>query len=306
MAPPGAGRAGPSPGRTNVFPAEAKEIWKTYGKIQALKGVSLRVSSGEVLALLGPNGAGKTTLVRVLVGLLSPDRGEARLFGGDPRCWRSRRFLGVTPQETGFPPTLRVREVVDLVRAHYPKPAARDHLLEQFGLAAKAGRMTSALSGGERRRLSVLLAFAGNPNLVVLDEPTTGLDVEGRHTLWQAIRTFRDEGKAVLLTTHYLEEAEALADRVAILHQGRLLIEGTPEAIKARVGLKQVSFFAPGLPELSHAVRIERVGDRFVLYTSDADRLVVELMEKRVAFRELEVRPLRLEEAFLALTRGEA
>ncbi len=289
-----------------MTPANAQQVWKAYGPVQALRGVSLSVAAGEVLALLGPNGAGKTTLVRVLVGLLAPDRGEARLFGGDPRDWRRRRFLGVTPQETGFPPTLRVREVVDLVRAHYPRPAERDALLGRFGLADKAGRMTSALSGGERRRLSVLLAFAGNPRLVVLDEPTTGLDVEGRRTLWRAIRAFREEGGAVLLTTHYLEEAEALADRVAILHRGQKLAEGSPEAIKARVGLKRVAFSAPGLPELATAVRIERTGDRYLLYTADADRLVRELVEKGVAFRDLEVSPVRLEEAFLALTGGAA
>ncbi len=282
--------------------AEAQNVEKRYGPTVALAGVSLAVRAGEVLALLGPNGAGKTTLVKVITGLLAPDRGAARLLGGDPRDPGRRRGLGLTPQETGFPPTLRVQEVVELVRAHYPEPEETETLLARFGLERLKRRLTAALSGGEKRRLAVLLAFAGRPRLAVLDEPTTGLDVESRRTLWAEIRAFREAGGGVLLTTHYLEEAEALADRVAILHKGRLLAVGTVEEIRARVGLKRVAFEAERLPELPGVARVERSGGRYLLYTADADTLVRALVERKVAFRGLEVAPVRLEEAFLLLT----
>ncbi len=282
--------------------AEVQGIQKAYGKTQALAGVSLTVEAGEVLALLGPNGAGKTTLVRILTGLLAPDAGRARLFGRDPRDWRARLGLGLTPQETGFPPTLRVAEVAALVAAHYPAPEDPSALLARFGLEGLKRRLVARLSGGERRRLAVALAFLGRPRLAVLDEPTTGLDVESRRGLWKTIRAYREEGGAVLLTTHYLEEAEALADRVAILHKGRLLAVGTVDEIRARVGLKRVAFEAVAVPELPGVARKEREGARVVLYTPDADRLVRALVEARVPFSGLEVAPVRLEEAFLLLT----
>ncbi len=285
--------------------AEVQGIKKTYGKTQALAGVSLAVEAGKVLALLGPNGAGKTTLVKILVGLLPPDGGSARLFGEDPRRPAARRRLGLTPQETGFPPTLRVREVVELVRAHYPEPENPRTLLTRFGLWNLKDRLTARLSGGERRRLTIALAFAGRPKLAVLDEPTTGLDVESRRGLWQAIRRFAEAGGSVLLTTHYLEEAEALADRVAILHRGRLLALGTVAEIRDQVGLKRVAFEAETVPDLPGVVRVERSGPRVTLFTADADRLVRELVRRGVPFRNLEVSPVRLEEAFLLLT-GEA
>ena len=284
--------------------AEVIEVEKAYGRRPALRGVSLRVRAGEVLALLGPNGAGKTTLVKILTGLLAPDRGRARLFGGDPRDWRQRRLLGVTPQETGFPPTLRVAELAALVAAHFPNPEPVEPLLDRFGLGELRTRTANALSGGERRRLALALAFIGRPRLAVLDEPTTGIDVEGRRSLRAAVAAFRDAGGGVLLTTHDLEEADRLADRVAILHQGQLLEVGSPDAIKARVGLKAVRFHAPALPQLPGVERIEQQGDRYILYTRDADRLVRELIARGVEFADLEVHAVGLEDAFLLLTGG--
>ncbi len=282
--------------------AEAKTVSKTFGPVQALDRVSLEVRAGEVLALLGPNGAGKTTLVKILLGLLKPDRGEARLFGQDPAQPAARRRLGATPQESGFPPTLRVREVLALVRAHYPDPEDAPALLERFGLAALARRLASGLSGGERRRLSLALAFAGRPALVVLDEPTAGLDVAARRALWREIKNFRDRGGGVLLTTHDLNEADALADRVAILHRGRLLAVDRPEAIRRRVGLKKIRFQAPRPPELPGVAQVEREGERFVLLAADADRVVTQLVRSGLPFSQLEVQPVGLEEAFLAIT----
>ncbi|XOB97662.1 ATP-binding cassette domain-containing protein [Deinococcota bacterium DY0809b] len=285
--------------------AAVENVHKRLGKVQALRGVSLDVREGELLALLGPNGAGKTTLVSLLAGLRAPDRGEVRLAGGDPRQAATRRVLGLTPQATGFPPTLRVREVVELVRAHYPHPQPTDALLDRFGLGELAARNVQALSGGQARRLAVALAFAGNPRLAVLDEPTTGLDVESRRALWREIERFKQEGGTVLLTTHYLEEAEALADRVAVMNRGRVVSEGSPEAIKRRVGLKRVRFRAAERPELAGVERYEREGDLHTFWTADADALVRRIVEQGVAFAELEVLPISLEEAFLAVLDGE-
>ena len=281
--------------------AEAHDLYKRLGRVEALRGVDMNVREGELLALLGPNGAGKTTLVSLLVGLRAPDRGKVRLSGRDPRDPAARRVLGVTPQGTGFPPALRVREVVELVRAHYPDPLPAGDVLERFGLGELAQRNVHALSGGQARRLAVALAFAGRPRLAVLDEPTTGLDVESRRELWREIERFKQGGGTVLLTTHYLEEAEALADRVVVIHRGQVLSEGSPASIQRRVGLKRVRLRAGALPELPGVERHEREADRHTLWTADADALVRKLVQSGVPFSDLEVLPVSLEEAFLAL-----
>ena len=214
------------------LPAELAGVEKRLGRSQALAGVDLALREGEVLALLGPNGAGKTTAVRLLLGLRRPDGGTARVFGRDPTVPDARRPLGSTPQDVSFPPTLRVLELVDLVRAHYEHPLPAAELLERFGLDELAGRQAGGLSGGERRRLALALGFAGRPRAVLLDEPTTGLDVESRREAWAHIRAFSAAGGAVLLTTHSLEEAEALASRIAVIHLGRIVAEGTPTEIR--------------------------------------------------------------------------
>ncbi len=209
-------------------------VSKRYRGTLALDRVDLEVQAGEVVALLGPNGAGKTTALSVLLGLRSPDSGHAELFGRDPRQPGSRAAVGVSPQESGFPPTLRVVEILDLVRAHFGDPADRAGLLDRFGLRWIARRQAGGLSSGERRRLSVALAFAGRPRAVVLDEPTAGLDVEARRAVWREVERHAAEGGTALLTTHHLEEAEALAGRIVLLAQGRVVAEGAPAALKAR------------------------------------------------------------------------
>ena len=284
--------------------AAAVEVSRSYGDVRALDRVSIRVEEGELVGLLGPNGAGKSTLINLLTGVRRPDSGRVELCGGDPRDPRSRRALGVTPQETGLPATLKVGEVVDFVAAHHPDPVPRAELLDRFGLADLARRQTGGLSGGQKRRLAIALAFVGRPRIVVLDEPTTGLDVEARRGLWDAIEAFHAAGGTVLLSSHYLEEIEALARRVVVLGGGRVLADDTVAAVRDVVGVRRVSVtVSGGLPDLPGVVAVERDGDRAHLLTTDADALVRALVTSTVDFRQLEVRPTSLEEAFLALTR---
>ena len=214
------------------LPAELAGVEKRLGPNRALAGVDLVLREGEVLALLGPNGAGKTTAVGILLGLRRPDAGTARVFGRDPRLPHARRPLGSTPQEVSFPPTLRVREVIALVRAHYEAPAPLEELVDRFGLARLSGRQAGGLSTGERRRLALALAFAGRPRAVLLDEPTTGLDVESRRAIWSHVLEFSAAGGSVLLTNHSLEEAEALATRIAVIHLGRVVATGSVDDIR--------------------------------------------------------------------------
>ncbi len=226
--------------------AALHDVTKRFGGTVALDAVRLEVAAGEVLALVGPNGAGKTTAVSIFLGLRRPDIGSVEVLGGDPRTAATRAAIGATPQESGFPPTLRVAEIVDLVRAHFRGPAPTGELLERFGLAGLARRQTGGLSGGERRRLAVALSFAGRPRAMFLDEPTAGLDVESRRAVWTEVRSYAEGGGTVLLTTHHLEEAEALASRIALLARGRIVAVGSAAELagRARVHSLEDAFLA--------------------------------------------------------------
>ncbi|MEU8356457.1 ABC transporter ATP-binding protein [Nonomuraea sp. NPDC048882] len=285
--------------------ARAHEVTRRYGEVLALDRLSLDIGAGELVGLLGPNGAGKSTLINLFVGLRRPTSGTVELFGGSPLDPVMRRGIGVTPQETGLPESLRVKEIVDFVSAHFPERAGTKELLARFGLDDLAGRQVGGLSGGQRRRLAVALAFAGKPRLVFLDEPTTGLDVEARRALWDGIRSFHEEGGTVLLTSHYLEEIEALAQRVVVIGSGRVLADDTVRAVRDMVGVRRVSLVAGDLPELPGVLGSEHVDGRTHLVTTDPDRLVVELVRSGTPFSGLEIRPTTLEEAFLALTTKE-
>jgi ABC-2 type transport system ATP-binding protein len=213
--------------------AELRRARKRFGASVALDDVDLEVRRGEVLALVGPNGAGKSTALSLLLGLRRPDSGIARLHGLDPARPEARRAVGVVPQEIDLPPALRVREIVDLVRAHHADPEPRRSLVERFGLEGIAARQGGGLSLGERRRVALALAFAGRPRVLFLDEPSAGLDVESRRTLWGEVRGQAERSGAVLLTTHYLDEVVALADAVVVLAGGRVVAHGTVDEIRA-------------------------------------------------------------------------
>lgn len=279
-----------------------EDVARRFGAVAALDGVSLELRPGEIVTVLGPNGAGKSTAISIALGLRRPDRGRALLFGFDPRLVAARRRIGVSPQETSFPPTARVRELIELVRAHFAAPAATDDLLDEFGLGVVAARLAGGLSGGERRRLALALAFAGRPAALFLDEPTAGLDVEARRSAWASVRAFRESGGAVLLTTHHLDEAEELATRIIVLESGRIRTEGTARQLRARSGAARVTLEIDALPELPAEVRVERVDGRYVLHTAEPDRLVALIVASGIPFSGIEVTHGSLEQAVLDLT----
>ena len=280
--------------------AALRDVEKKFGAVEALRGVSLAVHEGEVVALLGSNGAGKTTAIEVLLGLRRPDRGEARLMGEVPQVITARKRIGVTPQESAFPPSLRVREVIEFVHAHYDAPAPAGDVIERFGLAGVAERRTGGLSGGERRRLAVALAFVGRPALLFLDEPTVGLDVPSRREIWQQTQAYVSGGGTLLLTTHYLEEAEALASRIVLLDRGRIRFSGTVDQVRARLGGRRVTFSADRLPPLPGVVEHRESNGHFELMVRDSDEMVRVLVASGVHFSDLGVTKVPLEDAVLS------
>jgi len=225
-----------------MFAAQFTSVQKQYGMVEALKGLDLTIRQGELLALLGANGAGKTTAVRLLLGLAKPTAGDVRVFGGDPRDARTRTRIGAVLQSARVPETLRVREHIHLFSSYYPNPMPLADVIAAAGLQGLEHRKFGELSGGQQKRVLFALAICGNPDLLILDEPTVGLDVEARRSLWKQIRAFIAGGKSVLLTTHYLAEAEALADRVVVLHHGNLVAEGTPAEIKGDAATLEDAF----------------------------------------------------------------
>jgi ABC-2 type transport system ATP-binding protein len=266
-----------------------EDVAKSYGDVCALRSLSFTVRREEIVALLGPNGAGKTTALEIALGLRAADAGCARLFGGSPQNAATRRRLGATPQETGFPDMLRVEEIAAFVADHYPGHAPIDATLERFGLVELAKRRAGTLSGGESRRLALALAFIGDPELAVLDEPTTGLDVASRRRLWEIVRNLGLR-RSILFTTHYLEEAEALATRILVLDRGRLLFDGDARTLRGRVAGRKLSYVGPD--------------GRVSVTTQDADAYVRAMVNGGVAFSDLEIVRPSLEEAFLTLTGG--
>ena len=303
-------------------PVLVEHVTRRFGAVTALDDVSLRVDAGEIVGLLGPNGAGKTTLLSLVAGLRTPDAGTVRIFGADPRDPAARTSLGTTPQETGLPETLKVREVIDFVAGHFSDPMPRDEVMTRFGLTELAERQTGALSGGQKRRLAVGLSLVGRPRLVLLDEPTTGLDVEARHVLWQALRDYHADGATVIVTSHYLEEIEALAQRVVVVGGGRVLADDTLPRVLDLVAVRRVALTVPGpvgpvagpaadlaaLPGVHEVAGTSEVpgGTRVTLVASDADAAVRALVTAGVPFVDLEVRGASLEEAFLSLTTRDA
>src|SRR5262249_27152640 len=236
-----------------VSPIECTDLRKTYdGKVEAVRGLSLRIEAGECFGLLGPNGAGKTTTIEILEGLLQPTSGAGRIFGhswGRPRDDQSRQlreWIGISLQETRLSEKLSVRETIDLFASFYEQPRSSDQVLDEMQLTEKADSWVGKLSGGQKQRLAVATALVGNPRILFLDEPTTGLDPQSRRQLWEIVRGFQERGGTVLLTTHYIDEAERLCDRLAIVDHGVIIAEGTPPDLIDRLGGHHVVEFQVG------------------------------------------------------------
>ena len=289
--------------------AQLRGAGKSYGALRALDGIDLQLRRGEVLALLGPNGAGKTTAIGLLLGLVRADAGEVELFGMDPQRIEARRGIGVMLQDAKLPETLRVGELIRLTASYYPAPRGVAESAELAGIADLLDRPYGKLSGGQQRRVQFALALCGRPKLLFLDEPTVGMDIEARQKLWQAIRHLVAEGNGVVLTTHYLEEAEALADRVCVMARGKLISEGSVEALRARIALKRV-WCATKLPLAEIAAWPEVAearsdGERLCLSTEHVELLVRRLLAQDDSLAALEVRAAGLAEAFTELTRDD-
>ncbi|MFE5832314.1 ATP-binding cassette domain-containing protein [Streptomyces sp. NPDC056488] len=283
---------------------------RTYGAVRAADGLDLTVRRGETVALLGRNGAGKSTAIGLLLGLDEPDGGLVELFGGPPSRAVAAGRVGAMLQEGRPVPRVTVRELVGFVARTYPAPMPVAEALALAGLTGLAGRRADRLSGGQAQRVRFAVALVGNPELIVLDEPTAALDVEARQEFWEAMRGYARRGNTVLFSTHYLEEADAYADRIVVLDSGRVAADGTSEQLKRAVGGGLVSFGLAGGPtawldSLPGVTSYEIRGDRARLRTADSDATVRALAE-RDAIRGLEVAPASLNDTFLALTRKPA
>jgi ABC-2 type transport system ATP-binding protein len=287
---------------------ELRGARKRFGELEAVKGVDLAIRAGEMVALLGPNGAGKTTSISLMLGLRRPTSGEARLFGVKPEDRRARSRCGVMLQESGTTGVLTVREMVDLFRSYYPSPLPTTRAIALAGLDEKAGARIGTLSGGERQRLYFALAVCGDPEALFLDEPTVGMDVEARRGVLDGIRALSRAGKTIVLTTHYLEEADQLAHRIVVIDHGIVIADATPREIKARIPSKRVNFTAEsaigeatfsGLPVQS----LEIAGHLVHLLSHEPETVLRGLFERGVVLRDLEVTGADLEEAFLSMTR---
>jgi ABC-2 type transport system ATP-binding protein len=286
--------------------ATLEKVTRRYGAQLAVDALDLEIPRGGVYALLGPNGAGKTTTIALLLGLLRPDQGTVTVLGRRAGNLEARRRTGVMLQVSGVPETLTVAEHIEQFSGYYPHPLPRPRTLALAGLEGLEERRFGSLSGGQKQRVLFALALCGDPELLFLDEPTVGLDVESRRSLWRVLRELAAAGRTVVLTTHYLEEADVLADRVGVLRRGRLVTEGTPGEVKAKVGGRLVrcrtGLDDPTLAGLPGVREVRRHGARVELVTASPEPLLRELLGRDPGLCELEVLGIGLDDAFLALT----
>jgi ABC-2 type transport system ATP-binding protein len=284
-----------------------RDVTKRYGQLTAVNGLSLELYPGETVALLGPNGAGKSTSLDMLLALRKPTSGNIRMFGEDPYHAVKKGRVGAMLQSGGLMPEVTVRELVTLVTGFQPKPEPVDVTLKRAGIADIAEQRVDRLSGGQTQRVRFALAICGDVELIVLDEPTTAMDVETRQLFWSNMKAEVAEGKTLLFATHYLEEADQAADRILVINRGRLLADGTPAQIKERAGAKRMSFRLdnidePWLLRLPGLENLEVRGDLVQLQTSDSDATLYALIDAGYRPHEIEVGSLGLEQAFLAIT----
>jgi len=296
----------------DVNSASSAGIWasgltKSYGSVKAVRGIDVTIAPGETVALLGPNGAGKSTTIDMVLGLARPDAGKVSVFGRPPGEAVRAGSIGGMLQTGSLVQYLSVRELVSVVASLYPRPLPVDEVLDLTGSAEFAERPTAKLSGGQTQRVRFAISLVGDPDLLVLDEPTAAIDVEGRRDFWSSMRAVAGRGKTVLFATHYIEEADAYADRIVVMARGRIVADGPPTEIKAKVGTRTIRATAPGLDRVELArlpgvTSAERLGDQVVLSCTDADAALYALLGSYPGVRDIEVRGAALEEAFLELT----
>jgi ABC-type multidrug transport system ATPase subunit/peptidoglycan/LPS O-acetylase OafA/YrhL len=300
----------PPPANTDAPVARLRGIVKRFGSVTALSGIDIEVRRGELLAVLGPNGAGKSTAIALWLGLIEADAGEVTLLGGAPQDIERRRHLGVMMQDVELIKELRVRELVALAASYYADPMTVEQALRVTGIEALAGRLYGKLSGGQKRQVQFAMAICGRPRLLFLDEPTVGLDVRAREALWTNIRALLAEGCSVVLTTHYLEEAEALATRVAVLSKGRVIASGSVDDMRALVARRQITCESALTPEDVRAwpgvVEATRERARLVITATEGEAVVRRLLAADPALKRLEIREAGLSEAFSELTKEAA
>ncbi len=286
--------------------ATLTKVTKKYGSVTALNNLSLTLHPGEIVALLGPNGAGKSTAVRLLLGLSAPASGSACIFGRDPREAATRTRIGAMLQVASVPKTLTVREHIDLFRSYFPAPLSFAEVVRIAQLEGIEDRLFEKLSGGQRQRLLFGLAICGNPEVVFLDEPTVGLDIEARRGLWLQIRDLAARGKTVLLTTHYLEEADALAHRIIVINKGQVVSEGTPSEVKGRFASRKIkcvtTLSTAQIWAVPGVIDVEQTGSHMTITAGNAEAVVRKLLAYDDHLSGLEVIAPGLEDAFLALT----
>jgi ABC-2 type transport system ATP-binding protein len=291
---------------SNIPLAQLQDAHKRFGKIAALDGLSLAVNRGEMLALLGPNGAGKSTAISLLLGLQRPDSGSAALFGEEPQAIDARRRVGIMMQEVNLPAVMYPRELIAQVASYYPTPYPVEVVIERLGIGSIADRPYGKLSGGQKRQVQFGMAMAGRPELLFLDEPTVGLDVTARESLWQVLRELIHEGSSIVLTTHYIEEAEALADRVAVITHGRMVASGSVNEIRALVSRKSIwcrsTLPRPTIESWPEVLRLSDDSGRQLISTRDAEAVLRRLLDADASVRDIEVRAAGLAEAFTEIT----
>ena len=299
----------PTATSTATAAAALHNVTHRYGSHTALRNLSLTLQPGQVVALLGPNGAGKTTAVKLLLGLLKPSEGAVTVFGQSPTERTVRQRIGAMLQVARVPETLAVGEYLDLFRSYYPHPLPTAQIVAAAGLDGIEKRQFKDLSGGQKQRMLFALALCGDPDLVFLDEPTLGMDIETRHSLWREVRSLADRGKTVLLTTHYLEEADTLADRILVIAEGAVVAEGTPTEIKSRVTGRKIkcvtnltNAFLLSLPSVRS---VEATGAGITITVDAAEEVLRSMLAADASLHSLEVSSPALEDAFLALTKKE-
>ncbi|RVW07544.1 ABC transporter ATP-binding protein [Prescottella agglutinans] len=295
---------GPSPHTAD--PVRLTGIHKHFGQVHAVRGLDLTIRPGEVVAFLGPNGAGKTTTVDMILGLTRPSSGTVEVFGTAPRDAIARGWVSAVMQTGGLLPELTVGETVQLTASLYPRPRPVDEVLRRAGILDITDRPVRKCSGGQQQRLRFAMALLPDPSLILLDEPTAGMDVEGRRGFWVAIRSDADAGRTVVFATHYLEEADAYADRIVLVRRGQIVADGTAAEVKAMAAGRTLRATVPGadaalLQSIPHADAVELRGETLVVHSADTDAVARHLLTRTDA-RDLEIASRGLEDAFIALT----